>query len=131
MELFWMATPLQMMMFILHLLLYRYELVKPESGLCCIIGYTDWPSDRPDSRHTKVSLFTDRRHDHSNLKPCEKRKMTKNGYLAAIAVITSLLLSTVSTAGEPREITWDDLVPAEAQFDDAFTVSKLEKLGER
>jgi len=47
--------------------------------------------------------------------------MTKNGYLAAIAVVTSLLLSTVSTADEPREITWDDLVPAEAQFDDAFT----------
>jgi len=47
--------------------------------------------------------------------------MTKSGYLAAIAVVTSLLLSTVSTANEPREITWDDLVPAEAQFDDPFT----------
>ncbi|MBT8434937.1 MAG: DUF3299 domain-containing protein [Gammaproteobacteria bacterium] len=47
--------------------------------------------------------------------------MTKNGYLAAIAVVTSLLLSTVGTASEPREITWDDLVPAEAEFDDAFT----------
>jgi len=48
-------------------------------------------------------------------------KMTKNGYLAAIAVVTSLLFSTVSSASEPREITWDDLVPAEAQFDDPFT----------
>ena len=32
-----------------------------------------------------------------------------------------LLQATVATATEPREITWDDLIPAEAQFDDVFT----------
>lgn len=31
------------------------------------------------------------------------------------------LLVTAAHATEPREITWDDLVPAEAQFDDPFT----------
>ena len=66
-------NPLKMM-FILHLLLYRDELVNPESGLCCIIDYADCFSDRPDSSDTNVSLFTGRRHDHSNLKSCEKRK---------------------------------------------------------
>lgn len=47
--------------------------------------------------------------------------MTKPAYLAAITLIASLLFSFAVTAAEPREITWDDLVPAEAEFDDPFT----------
>ncbi len=38
-----------------------------------------------------------------------------------MAFLASLLFNVAATAAESREITWDDLVPAEAQFDDAFT----------
>ena len=47
--------------------------------------------------------------------------MKKPVYLAAITLIASLLFNVGATAAEPREITWDDLVPAEAEFDDPFT----------
>lgn len=39
--------------------------------------------------------------------------------LSLIAI--NLIFSLSTNATEPREITWDDLVPAEAQFDDVFT----------
>jgi hypothetical protein len=42
-------------------------------------------------------------------------------YLTVITLIASLLFNAGAIAAEPREITWDDLVPAEAEFDDAFT----------
>jgi len=38
-----------------------------------------------------------------------------------MALLTSLLFNATVVAAESREITWDDLVPAEAEFDDAFT----------
>lgn len=41
--------------------------------------------------------------------------------LASLPLIAGLLLNPVFGASEPKEITWDDLVPAEAQFDDPFT----------
>ena len=47
--------------------------------------------------------------------------MIKPAYLAALALATVLLLNGGAIAAEPREITWDDLVPAEAEFDDVFT----------
>ncbi len=51
--------------------------------------------------------------------------MTKHPIPAVLIVIAGLLLQPGATAAEPREITWDDLVPAEAQFDDPYT--KLEE----
>ncbi len=36
-------------------------------------------------------------------------------------LIAGLLFSLVASGAEPREITWDDLVPPEAEFDDVFT----------
>ena len=43
-------------------------------------------------------------------------------FLKTAAMAAGLcLLATATQAAEPREITWDDLVPAEAQFDDPFT----------
>ena len=47
--------------------------------------------------------------------------MSKHLKLAALTLITGLILNFPATAAEPREVTWDDLVPAEAQFDDPFT----------
>lgn len=47
--------------------------------------------------------------------------MKTPAYLTVVTLIASLLLNAGAVAAEPREITWDDLVPAEAQFDDAFT----------
>ena len=41
--------------------------------------------------------------------------ITLTGLLAA------LLISFAALASESREITWDDLIPAEAEFDDVFT----------
>jgi hypothetical protein len=37
------------------------------------------------------------------------------------ALATSLVILAATAASEPRELNWDDLVPAEAQFDDPFT----------
>ncbi len=45
----------------------------------------------------------------------------KRSYLFSMALLASLLFNVAAVAAESREITWDDLVPAEAQFDDAFT----------
>ncbi len=45
----------------------------------------------------------------------------QRSYLFSMAFLASLLFNVAATAAESREITWDDLVPAEAQFDDAFT----------
>ena len=47
--------------------------------------------------------------------------MINPSYLTVITLIASLLFNAGAIAAEPREITWDDLVPAEAEFDDAFT----------
>jgi len=47
--------------------------------------------------------------------------MMERSYLFSMALLASLLFNVVAVAAESREITWDDLVPAEAQFDDAFT----------
>ncbi len=47
--------------------------------------------------------------------------MSHRRLLAAIILGASLLAGFQASASEPREITWDDLVPAEAQFDDPFT----------
>ncbi len=41
--------------------------------------------------------------------------------MATMALLAGLLMTSGAMAAEPREITWDDLVPAEAQFDDPFT----------
>ena len=38
--------------------------------------------------------------------------------LKVAALLTGLLFSLTVSANESREITWDDLVPAEAEFDD-------------
>jgi hypothetical protein len=48
-------------------------------------------------------------------------EMIKPAYLATITLIGALSLNGGAFAAEPREVTWDDLVPAEAEFDDAFT----------
>jgi len=45
----------------------------------------------------------------------------ERSYLFSMALLASLLFNVAVVAAESREITWDDLVPAEAQFDDAFT----------
>ncbi len=47
--------------------------------------------------------------------------MMQRSYQFSMAFLASLLFNVAATAAESREITWDDLVPAEAQFDDAFT----------
>ena len=47
--------------------------------------------------------------------------MTKYPRLAFLALISGLVIHYSAIAAEAREITWDDLVPAAAQFDDAFT----------
>jgi len=47
--------------------------------------------------------------------------MMKRYYLFSTTLLASLLFNVAAVAAESREITWDDLVPAEAQFDDAFT----------
>lgn len=47
--------------------------------------------------------------------------MMKHLKLALLTLATGLILNFSVDAVETREITWDDLVPAEAQFDDAFT----------
>jgi len=47
--------------------------------------------------------------------------MAENRYLIALALLAGLLLNLGTAAAESREISWDDLVPAEAEFDDAFT----------
>jgi len=47
--------------------------------------------------------------------------MMERSHLIAFALLAGLLLNATMVAAESREITWDDLVPAEAQFDDAFT----------
>ncbi len=45
----------------------------------------------------------------------------ERSYLLSIALLASLLFNIATVSAESREISWDDLVPAEAQFDDAFT----------
>jgi len=47
--------------------------------------------------------------------------MMERSYLCSMALLASLLFNVSAVAAESREITWDDLIPAEAQFDDAFT----------
>ncbi len=45
----------------------------------------------------------------------------KRCYLFSMVLLANLLFNIVAVAAELQEITWDDLVPAEAQFDDPFT----------
>ena len=47
--------------------------------------------------------------------------MMKHPYLLSMALLANLLFNVTAIAVESREITWDDLVPAEAEFDDVFT----------
>ena len=47
--------------------------------------------------------------------------MMKHPKLAVSTLVAALFFSLSAFAAEPREITWDDLVPAEAEFDDPFT----------
>lgn len=44
-----------------------------------------------------------------------------NGFLKTALPAMALIFAGDLLAAESREITWDDLVPAEAQFDDPFT----------
>jgi uncharacterized protein len=46
---------------------------------------------------------------------------TDNRYLCALALLAGLLLNPGGAVAESKEISWDDLVPAEAEFDDVFT----------
>ena len=43
-------------------------------------------------------------------------------FTIVVFAILGLLLSAASWAVEPRDITWDDLIPTEAEFDDPFTL---------
>ena len=47
--------------------------------------------------------------------------MIQSAYLRTIVIAAAIAMSTAVTADEAREITWDDLIPAEAEFDDPFT----------
>ena len=47
--------------------------------------------------------------------------MIRSGYLKAIVMAAGIAIWATATADEAREITWDDLIPAEAEFDDPFT----------
>ena len=47
--------------------------------------------------------------------------MMKRSYLFSMTLLASLLFNVATAAADSREITWDDLIPAEAEFDDAFT----------
>ena len=45
----------------------------------------------------------------------------KRLHIDFLTLLTALLLSPALIAADYQEITWDDLVPAEAEFDDVFT----------
>ena len=47
--------------------------------------------------------------------------MKKHSYLVILPLLAGLFFSLGAQANESREIGWDDLVPAEAEFDDPFT----------
>ena len=47
--------------------------------------------------------------------------MKIRSYLPCLALLASLPFTSAASAAELRELTWDDLVPDEAQFDDVFT----------
>ena len=47
--------------------------------------------------------------------------MMRSRYLNPLILALGLALSSNSIADEARELSWDDLVPEEAQFDDPFT----------
>ncbi len=47
--------------------------------------------------------------------------MIKHPMLAITALVAGLAINLAAAAAEPRELTWDDLVPPEAEFDDPFT----------
>ena len=57
--------------------------------------------------------------------------MISFAYLRPVALVASIcLLGAAAHADEPREIGWDDLVPAEAEFDDPFTRMSEDQLFE-
>ena len=49
------------------------------------------------------------------------KHMSKHPYLAILPLLAGLLFNPGAQAADSREISWDDLVPAEAEFDDVFT----------
>jgi len=52
---------------------------------------------------------------------CLNLKMIKQSYLIIVVLLTSLLLNANAVAAESREISWDDLLPPESEYDDVFT----------
>ncbi|MDJ0780040.1 MAG: DUF3299 domain-containing protein [Gammaproteobacteria bacterium] len=56
--------------------------------------------------------------------------MPRHPFLVVLTLITGLILQAGSFASESREITWDDLVPPEAEFDDPFTLLDEDQLYE-
>lgn len=57
--------------------------------------------------------------------------MISFAYLRPVALFAGIcLLGAAAHADEPREIGWDDLVPAEAEFDDPFTRMSEDQLFE-
>ena len=47
--------------------------------------------------------------------------MSRHHYLATLALTAGLLIQAPAAASDSTEVTWDDLVPPEAIFDDPFT----------
>lgn len=47
--------------------------------------------------------------------------MTKKLKFAVVTFVAGLAFNIAASAFEAQEITWDDLIPAEAEFDDPFT----------
>lgn len=47
--------------------------------------------------------------------------MTKKLKFAVVTIIVGLAFQITASAIESQEITWDDLIPAEAEFDDPYT----------
>lgn len=59
--------------------------------------------------------------DHTQVKPSLEKHMNKQPFLAVLPLLAGLIFTMGAQATETREISWDDLVPAEAEFDDPFT----------
>ena len=54
-------------------------------------------------------------------RPLAVNAMKQPVCMTILSLLAGLLLSAGTQAAEPTEISWDDLVPAEAEFDDPFT----------
>ena len=99
----------------------RFEPFYPEPGLYCFTDHAVRLSDRPDSGYPQDSILAEKRYERWYLKFTGKHGMMKRPYLYSMALLANLLFNVAAVAAEAREITWDDLIPAEAEFDDAFT----------